>query len=151
MNIRIENRQKAITVDSRKIRRTLTKLLRSMGEAEAEVSLLLVDDEGIREINRSYLNRDYPTNVISFSMREGNWGQLNPDLLGDIVVSVETARRDGERSGLSFTEAVDFLLIHGLLHLLGYDHEGDDPREKRRMEEKEEELFFLLHNFHLQR
>ncbi len=115
------------------------------------MSLLLVDDAGIREINRSYLNRDYPTNVISFAMTEGNYGQISPHLLGDIVISVETALRDGEKNGLAFRESLDFLIIHGLLHLLGYNHEGVASQEAKVMEEKEEELFFLLHDAHLQR
>ncbi|MDI9571448.1 MAG: rRNA maturation RNase YbeY [Pseudomonadota bacterium] len=129
----------------------MAKLLRNLGQDHAEVSLLLVDDEGIREINRSYLQRDYPTNVIAFAMREGPHGELHPQVLGDIVISVETACRQGAEGALSMAESLSFLMIHGLLHLLGYDHEGGDPRELRRMEDKEDELFFLLHGFSLQR
>ena len=84
-------------------------------------------------------------------MREGPYGQLHPQVLGDIVISVETACRQGDKGTLSMTESLSFLMIHGLLHLLGYDHEGVDAREISRMEEKEDELFFLLHGFSLQR
>ncbi|HOD97197.1 MAG TPA: rRNA maturation RNase YbeY [Syntrophales bacterium] len=129
----------------------MARLLRYLGHSDAEVSMLLVDDEGIREINRSYLQRDYSTNVISFAMREGPYGQLHPQVLGDIVISVETACRQGDKGALSMTESLSFFMIHGLLHLLGYDHEGVDARDIQRMEEKEDELFFLLHGFSLQR
>jgi len=151
MNIRIENRQKKTPINRRQIRSSMARLLRCLGHGDAEVSLLLVDDKGIREINRSYLQRDYPTNVISFAMREGPYGQLHPQVLGDIVISVETACRQGDKGALSMTESLSFFMIHGLLHLLGYDHEGVDARDIQRMEEKEDELFFLLHGFSLQR
>jgi len=151
MNIRIENRQKKSPINRRQIRSSMARLLRYLGHSDAEVSMLLVDDEGIREINRSYLQRDYSTNVISFAMREGPYGQLHPQVLGDIVISVETACRQGDKGALSMTESLSFFMIHGLLHLLGYDHEGVDARDIQRMEEKEDELFFLLHGFSLQR
>ncbi len=119
--------------------------------ASGEVSLLFTDDQGIRDINRRYLQRDYPTNVISFAMTEGIYSQISPQVLGDIVISVETAHREGLANGLTFREYVDFLIIHGLLHLIGYDHEGVNNEEARKMEQKEDELFFLLHKTPLQR
>ncbi len=107
-----------------------------------------MDNEEIREFNRFYLGRDYPTNVISFAMSEGAFGNVNPQLLGDIIVSVETAMSEGEISGLSLKESLDFLMIHGLLHLLDYDHESGDAQEARRMQDKEEELFLYLNRKH---
>jgi len=107
-----------------------------------------VDNEEIREFNRLYLGRDYPTNVISFAMSEGAYGDVNPQLLGDIVISVEKARSEGEESGASLKESLDFLIIHGLLHLLGYDHETGDTEEALRMQEKENELFLYLNRKH---
>lgn len=77
-------------------------------------------------------------------MSEGDYGDVNPQLLGDIIISVEMAVSEGETSGVSFKESLDFLMIHGLLHLLGYDHESGDSQEARRMQEKEEELFLYL-------
>lgn len=103
--------------------------------------MLFVDDEGIRDINRHFLYRDHPTNVISFSMREGPFGDINPDILGDIVISLETAFRDAREAPVPFHEELDFLMIHGLLHLLGYNHEGASEDEVNKMEEKERELF----------
>jgi len=84
-------------------------------------------------------------------MSEGNYGDVNPQLLGDIIVSVEKAMSEGETSGVSLKESLDFLMIHGLLHLLGYDHESGDKEEALRMQEKEDELFLYLNGFTLQR
>lgn len=108
-----------------------------------------MDNEEIRELNRTYLGRDYPTNVISFAMSEGAYGDVNPQLLGDIIISVEKAMSEGETSGASFKESLDFLMIHGLLHLLGYDHESGDTQEARRMQDKENELFLYLNRKHI--
>lgn len=148
MTILIENRQKKITLNRRQIRSSLVRLLKRLGLEDRELSLLLVDNEEIREFNRFYLGRDYPTNVISFAMSEGAFGNVNPQLLGDIIVSVETAMSEGEISGLSLKESLDFLMIHGLLHLLDYDHESGDAQEARRMQDKEEELFLYLNRKH---
>lgn len=128
------------------MRRVLNRILKNLNCADKELSLLFVDDEGIRNINRHFLYRDHPTNVISFSMREGPFGDINPDILGDIVISLETAFRDAREAAVSFHEELDFLMIHGLLHLLGYNHEGASEDEVKQMEEKERELFLPLKN-----
>ena len=114
-----------------------------MGSPEAELSLLLTDDAGISRLNREYLGRPGPTNVIAFPMREGEMANPEDPLLGDVAISVETAAREAQGAGLTFTERLDRLLVHGILHLLGYDHErpGSDGRL---MEEKEEEMMALL-------
>ena len=114
--------------------------------SDKEISLLFVDDDSIREINKEYLSRDYSTNVISFSLNEGDFGDINPDLLGDIIISVETALRDALKAEIKFEEELDYLIIHGILHLLGYDHERSET-EAKRMKEKERELFFALNNY----
>ncbi len=106
--------------------------------------MVIVDDAQIREINRDYLQRDKPTNVISFAMQEGEGSGLNPLLLGDVVISSETAARDAGEAGLSFEHELVFLLLHGVLHLLGYDHERGSTEEAGRMEARERELFALL-------
>lgn len=111
-----------------------------MGNQDKEISIVFVDDKKIKEINSKYLNRDYPTNVISFPMREGAFSEINPYLLGDIVISVETAIRDAQEASISPYDEILFLLIHGFLHLIGYDHEKD-PLKAKEMEAKEKELF----------
>ena len=90
----------------------------------SELSISFVDDGQIQELNRRYLGRDKPTNVLAFSMREGDFPSLHPQLLGDVVISVDTARRQSNRFGLNEMEMVILLMIHGILHLLGYEHEG---------------------------
>lgn len=115
-----------------------------MGCPEAELSILIVDDEAIREINREYLQRDRPTNVISFAMQEGEGGGIQSQVLGDVVISADTASRDAAEAALSFESELYFLLLHGILHLCGYDHERGTEEEARRMEAREREIFSLL-------
>ena len=98
----------------------------------------------IRDINRDYLGKDCPTNVISFAMQEGEGVGIQPDLLGDVVISAETAARDAAEANSTFEAELYFLLLHGILHLLGYDHERGTRAEARRMEEREREVFALL-------
>jgi probable rRNA maturation factor len=98
------------------------QMLEALRMPEAELSVLLCDDAIIHELNRDYRGKDRPTDVLAFAMREGEGGGLHPSLLGDIVISVETARRQAAEHGRSIVAEVTFLLAHGLLHLLGYDH-----------------------------
>jgi probable rRNA maturation factor len=90
------------------------------------VSVLLTDDAGIRELNLSYRGQDRATDVLSFSQQEGDPMAGAPELLGDIVVSIERAAEQAARYGHSTAREVGFLSVHGLLHLLGYDHEDPD-------------------------
>ena len=114
-----------------------------MDSPEGELSILIVDDSQIGSLNKKYLNREGTTNVIAFPMQEGQFSDVNPQLLGDIVISVETACKEGELSGISMEERLTQLLVHGILHLFGYDHEKIE-REARRMEAKSEELLKLI-------
>jgi len=114
--------------------------LTELGLPDAELSLLLVNDVQIQALNRRYLRRDKPTNVLAFPMREGEFSALHPHLLGDLVVSVETARRQMKRFGLDEMKMVTLLMIHGILHLVGYEHEGSS-KGAREMAIKQKELF----------
>lgn len=115
-----------------------------MGFHDSEISVSIVGDRTIRRLNREYLGRDKTTNVISFSLQEGDFGDVNPQALGDVVVSADTAAREAEEGGLAFQARLTFLLLHGMLHLTGYDHERSGEEEARRMEEMERELFGML-------
>ena len=106
--------------------------------------MVLVDDVEIARLNEDYLQHQGPTNVISFPMTEGDFGDVNPGLLGDVVVSVETSIRDAEAGGYTPEEMLDFYIIHGILHLVGYDHVGS-AEEAAVMEAKTEELWRGLH------
>jgi len=114
-----------------------------MRSTDAELSILLVDDKDMREINREYRNVDRPTDVIAFAMREGEFGELNQEILGDVIISVDTAGRQALQRGVSVMNELVFLLIHGILHLHGYDHEIN-MEEKAKMEKKEEEILNYL-------
>lgn len=105
------------------------------------LSVVIVDDIEIREINRDYLQRDKSTNVISFAMQEGEGSGLHPELLGDVIISADTAARDAREAELSFESELYFLLLHGILHLLGYDHERGTQEQAQLMEEREAQLF----------
>ncbi len=111
---------------------------------EGELSLLIVGNGEIQQINRDYLERDRPTNVISFAMQEGEGGGVQPQLLGDVVISAERAAEDALEAGIPFEHELVFLLLHGILHLLGYDHERGTEEQAAEMEEKEREIFALL-------
>jgi probable rRNA maturation factor len=114
-----------------------------LGCDESEVSIVIVSDEEITRLNRQYLQRNRPTNVIAFPMASGDSGALHSPLLGDVVISAETAERQAEAVGGKTEEEILFLMIHGVLHLLGYDHEGSSEK-RRKMEAKERELFSSL-------
>jgi len=114
--------------------------LNELGLLEAELSLLFVNDLQIQALNRKHLRRDEPTNVLAFPMREGEFSTLHPHLLGDLVISVETAKRQSNRFGLDDTEMVMLLMVHGVLHLIGYEHEGT-KKGAREMTLKQRELF----------
>src|SRR4030043_105710 len=118
MKIWIQNRQKHIPLDLRKIRRAVKRILADLALLDAELSVLLVDDVEIQELNRRYLHRNRPTNVLAFPMREGEFAALHPYLLGDLIISVETARRQSNRFGLKDMEMVILLMVHGILHLV---------------------------------
>ena len=140
MKIGIQNLQKHTSLDLRRIRRAARQILTRLDLPEAELSLLFVDDPAIRELNRTYLRKDKPTNVIAFPMGKGEFASLQPHLLGDIVISVETALRQSPQFGLAGMEMLLLLLTHGILHLVGYDHEAS-RREAREMATKQDELF----------
>lgn len=101
--------------------------------------MVLTGDSEIAELNQKYLKRQGPTNVIAFPQQEGALAGLTPGLLGDVVVSLDTARREAAENGLDADEHLVRLLIHGVLHLLGHDHEHDEE-EAKAMEELTEKL-----------
>ena len=141
--IAVENRHKKIRIVKKRVREVAGAILAAVGCTSVELSILFVDDKEIHTLNREYRKKDKPTDVLSFPMREGEFGDLNPDLLGDVVISLDTAKRQAEERGEALEEELNFLLTHGIMHLLGFDHEGT-PSEARRMQAKEKELMGLL-------
>ena len=139
MKVLIEGTKSLRGVNRREIRKAAKTVLRLLNLDGAELSILLVGDEEMRGINAEYRGKDRPTDVISFAMSDGEFPGLNKDILGDVVISLDTARRQAVERGVSIRQEVDFLLIHGILHLNGYDHERGEP-ERLKMEKKEREL-----------
>ncbi len=126
-------------MDEHAIQTTAKRILSGLGYPEAQLSILIVDDDQIAELNQAYLNHTGPTNVISFPMQEGPFADITPDLLGDVVVSVDTAQREADDAGMDLMERFNQLLIHGVLHLVGYDHVHSEA-EAAIMEEKSNQL-----------
>jgi probable rRNA maturation factor len=116
-----------------------------LGSPEAELSILFVDDAEIDGLNRAYLNRKGPTNVIAFPMQAGDFAHISPNLLGDVVISLDTVERERIAGGLGFEQRLDQLLIHGILHLFGYDHVNTEE-EADRMDAKSLELYDVVKN-----
>jgi probable rRNA maturation factor len=109
------------------MRRRAQKMLSHLGLGAVELSIALVDDATIRALNRTYRHKDKPTDVLAFPLHGGaSHSTLAQEaLLGDVIVSVETARRQAARRRLPLLAELTMLLAHGLLHLLGYDHQTD--------------------------
>jgi probable rRNA maturation factor len=126
----------------KKIQRTAKAVLNALECPEGELSILIVDDAEIARINKTYLGRSGPTNVIAFPMTEGQFGDINPNLLGDVVISLDTAAREARDGCVSLESRFDQLLIHGILHLFGFDHEQTEQDSE--MTVKEEQLLKLL-------
>jgi probable rRNA maturation factor len=120
------------------VRHDARRVLRALDETAADVTISLVDDAAIHRLNRTYRGKDTPTDVLAFAMREGPRVAGDAAELGDVVISIDTARRQAARRRCPPAAEVRTLLIHGLLHLLGYDHErsGADARRMRRLERR---------------
>jgi probable rRNA maturation factor len=135
----------------------LTDLLNQASKKEgvtsdAELSITFVNNDEIQVINKEYRQKDSPTDVISFAMQESVEGEMEikgadmPVILGDIIISIEKTKEQALDYGHSFERELGFLAVHGLLHLLGYDHMTE--QDEKAMFARQEEI---LHEFGLQR
>jgi probable rRNA maturation factor len=143
MEIQITFQRKTPGLGSQTIKRKLKKLFADLDFHEGELSVLFTDDERIAELNRRYLRRKGPTTVLAFPMLSGTSPHLQSGMLGDVAISVDTAVSESQELGEPLQRTVDRLLIHGILHLLGYDHEGS-PKEALRMRREENRLMTLV-------
>jgi len=114
-----------------------------LGCHEKELSVLFTDDRGIEKLNDRYLKRKGPTNVLAFPMAGGPEPDHDSSMLGDVVISGETALRESKEVGEPLDRTIDRLLIHGILHLLGFDH-TKSHEESVRMEKEEKRLMELV-------
>ena len=110
---------------------------------DGELSILIVDDSQIEVLNKKYLNRNGATNVIAFPMRSNQFPTIAPQMIGDVVISIETVAKEGKHSGISMEDRFIQLLVHGILHLFGYDHEKTE-QEAEIMEQKSDEILKLI-------
>ena len=117
------------------LRSAVSLVLRSAGLGDGEISLTLLDDDSIRELNRTYLGEDAPTDVISFALHEGDEA-----VLGDVYVGYQRAAIQAVEAGISVEEELARLSIHGTLHVLGYDHPDTEARSSSEMFVLQEQL-----------
>jgi len=141
----VQDLQVALAIDESTIRDWSTRALEYLDIEDTELSIVLVDDAYIQKLNKTYLDRDRPTNVISFPQQDGSDPLSN--LLGDIAISVQRAIDEADQAEMLPMERVKQLLVHGICHLCGYNHEGVTEDEALRMENKEAQIVDLLrHN-----
>jgi probable rRNA maturation factor len=127
-------KKKVKGVESKLLSKIAHRALEVLGLSKVELSIALVSDAHIKRLNKLYRNKDKPTDVLSFPIGEKVEDWL---ILGDIVISVDTAKRQAQELGHSLEEELKRLLVHGLVHLLGYDHELGGEEEKKFFELEE--------------
>ena len=139
MPVHIQSHIRCVTIDLPSLGRLARAILADVGETSAELGILFVGDQRMRGLNRRYRGKDRTTDVLAFAMREAvrpEVSRLMPDMLGDVVISIPTAWRQAKEARRSLDEELACLLVHGILHLCGYDHERGE-KEARRMHRRE--------------
>jgi probable rRNA maturation factor len=134
MNVMVTVRPRlAPRIAAARVRRSAIAMLQALELPDAELSILLCGDREIHALNRGWRHKNRPTDVLAFALREGPHGDRAGDILGDVVISVETAARQAASAKHPVFTEVSMLLAHGLLHLLGWDHrtEEEDLRMRR--------------------
>ena len=144
--LRLKNLQRGVKVEGRSFRLFLRRLAAELAPDGTSATLVLVGDERMRHLNNTYRGFDRATDVLSFPARNGSFPREGDDsnYLGDIVISVETARRQARWRGSRLPRELRVLALHGLLHLLGHDHENDNG-EMRRIEYRLRRKFRITH------
>jgi probable rRNA maturation factor len=131
MAIAIQNRQRTVRIHTAIIKRQMQRAMAYLGCADGELSIMFVNDQFIQTLNRDYRQQDRPTNVLAFPQSTTLASMPAGTILGDVVISLPTAAREAHSFQQSLEEWVIFLLVHGLLHLLGYDHEQSLTKHQR--------------------
>jgi len=172
MPVLMQSQIRRVTFDQARLDRLARAILSDVGEASAELGVLFVGDQRMRGLNRRYRGKDCTTDVLAFAMRESFTphasrfdpsassgsraesrdkltvpsqveGRLTPDMLGDVVIAVPTAVRQAKQGQRSLDEELTALLVHGILHLCGYDHERSE-KDARRMQRRERMILSRL-------
>lgn len=142
--VEVLNRQRKVAVDVDRLRQVAAFVVRQLGLSGSELNVVLLSDRAIRRLNARYLGRPGPTDVLAFSQREGVAPGPENRLLGDVVIGVETALRQASERRAPLNAELDLLLVHGVLHLVGYDHVGSQS-ERLRMRRAESRMLGSLH------
>lgn len=140
MEILLRNAQRKIKIDRLPLLKLIEKALAELALPDSEISIMLVNDDRIRKLNKEYRGKDQATDVLSFPQDEDAKSDTGGPLLGDIVISIETALRQAKEHRLSLDEEALLLIIHGTLHLLGHDHERS-AKEKKKMQHLTRKVF----------
>lgn len=143
MPIFIQNRQRTVKLQTAQIKKRLQQLLAVVGCSQHELSIVFANDTLMRRLNRTYRQKDQTTNVLAFPQEPVGPQAAAVPLLGDVVVCLPVAAREAADQGQPVEDRVLYLLLHGILHLLGYDHEGSEAA-RRRMEARERDLLRFL-------
>jgi probable rRNA maturation factor len=143
MPVEVQSRRKKPTVAAFKVKQWVQCICEGMGYTRAGLSVLLTDDAQIQTLNAQWRGKDKPTDVLSFSQVEGYAVPGDGLFLGDVVISLDTAARQAEAYGASLEQEVARLLVHGVLHVLGYDH-VHGGRQAAKMAREEKRLRRLL-------
>jgi rRNA maturation RNase YbeY len=143
MTVCIHNRQRAVAIHTAAVKKRLLQIMAYLGCAAQELSVVFGSDRLLQELNQMYRHKDGPTNVLAFPQTPTYTGEPASTMLGDVVVSLPTAAREARDLQQSLEERVVYLLLHGILHLLGHDHEGS-AAQRRRMEALEREVLAHL-------
>lgn len=147
-HVTVEDRTGAASVVVRRVRERVYAMLKILGQENQCLSVLILNDRQIHVLNRDFLNHDEPTDVIAFSQVEGQGPSTEINgktLLGDIVISVQTARRTAKELNHNSEYEIYFYICHGLLHLLGYD--DDTPEKRAAMHRKQNQVLAELDIF----
>jgi len=141
MEISVRDKTKSQILTTHKLKKlaneVVSVVLDVTGHRNVEVSVVFVDDEEMEELNLRHRKKRKSTDVLSFPMHDSAFSRIRPELLGDVVISVPTAQQQAKLYGHSVQKEISNLLIHGVLHLIGYTHDEDDTARKMRAKEEE--------------
>jgi len=129
--IEIINRQRSKPINARQLRELGERALRTIGSSKQTATVVFVGDAAIRKLNKQFRGKDQVTDVLSFPNEAERFEAENQSQLGEVVIAVERAATQAKQNGLTFSNEVEQLILHGLLHLCGYDHETDDGEMNR--------------------
>ncbi len=144
MPVHIKRRRGIPKINAAKFRYRAVRLTKLLKIEDKELSILLTDDSEMTALNRSFRKRNRTTDVLAFSQLEGDRGDLHQHILGDVVICVPQAERQAKKRGLTLSQELTVLLVHGTLHLIGYEHVGAGRRAAASMRREQDNLVAIL-------